>query len=382
MCLSLLNELHFYVYVGKIHNRFSHWGCKSLLKRVNELQIPLHLFGHVHDDVGIEKRGFTVFSNAAMDIEKTPSVLEITAPRERYREGWPTHKLSCDSGKSPEESSKFTALSTIFRRSVAVTKPRAVLLTTGAMNPVHNGHLHMMEQSKAYIESELGYNVIGGYLSPSSDIYVKPKMMRNLKGDVPLEAVYAPASHRIRLTQKAVESSSWLSCSTWEADQPRFRDFDDVQRALDTYLHEHNIFLTENDKVFYVCGSDHFVKCGLQHGIHCSDGRTRPVVAVGRADDDKKSLRSASEHAFVVPPSTAPGYVKSTSQVGFDDLSSTKIRYLFNNIPRSILSQPHTQEEDEFYALKEQLKELLPSAVYDDIVSAGGEGHALYRLNS
>lgn len=51
---------------NKLHSKFSHWGSEGLLSRVKELQVPIHLFGHVHDSSGIIVKDGTVFSNAAL----------------------------------------------------------------------------------------------------------------------------------------------------------------------------------------------------------------------------------------------------------------------------------------------------------------------------
>merc|ERR1719329_1650322 len=50
----------------------------------------------------------------------------------------------------------------------------AVVLTTGAMNPMHKGHLQMLHQAASCLEAE-GYSIAGGWLSPSHDGYVLPK---------------------------------------------------------------------------------------------------------------------------------------------------------------------------------------------------------------
>lgn len=61
---------------------YAHWGCASLLQHVRTRQIPLHCFGHVHDEHGIsllegEAGITTAFSNAAMDIFRTANVINF-----------------------------------------------------------------------------------------------------------------------------------------------------------------------------------------------------------------------------------------------------------------------------------------------------------------
>jgi Icc-related predicted phosphoesterase len=40
-------------------------GCEELRARVEELRTPLHLFGHIHEGYGSERRGQTLFVNAS-----------------------------------------------------------------------------------------------------------------------------------------------------------------------------------------------------------------------------------------------------------------------------------------------------------------------------
>ena len=42
-----------------------HIGCERLLKQIKQLQIPNHIFGHVHNDYGIVKTKQTLFANAS-----------------------------------------------------------------------------------------------------------------------------------------------------------------------------------------------------------------------------------------------------------------------------------------------------------------------------
>lgn len=51
-------------------------------------------------------------------------------------------------------------------------RPPCVLVTTGALNPVHLGHLEMLERAKRTME-ENGYEVLAGWISPSHEGYVQ-----------------------------------------------------------------------------------------------------------------------------------------------------------------------------------------------------------------
>eukprot|EP00658_Telonema_sp_P-2_P077984 TRINITY_DN7200_c0_g1_i11.p1 TRINITY_DN7200_c0_g1~~TRINITY_DN7200_c0_g1_i11.p1 ORF type:complete len:264 (-),score=57.87 TRINITY_DN7200_c0_g1_i11:174-965(-) len=63
---------------GKSHERYDHWGSAGLLQFVNQSpEVRVHCFGHVHDQVGQLEGEHTVFSNAAMDIARQPSVIHL-----------------------------------------------------------------------------------------------------------------------------------------------------------------------------------------------------------------------------------------------------------------------------------------------------------------
>src|SRR5581483_2816166 len=57
------------------------------------------------------------------------------------------------------------------------SKTPVVLITTGSMNPIHNQHINMFELAKKEIESrDPNKKVVVGYISPTSDYYLKKKL--------------------------------------------------------------------------------------------------------------------------------------------------------------------------------------------------------------
>ncbi len=125
-------------------------------------------------------------------------------------------------------------------------RPPAVLLSTGAFAPIHDGHLAMLEAARVACEAA-GYRVEGGYLSASHDDYVA----RKIDGDPTLTAPF-----RIGLIERAVHSSDWLDVDPWEARYaPCDLNFTDVLRRLDRYLHWH-LSPERGLHLFYVFGGD------------------------------------------------------------------------------------------------------------------------------
>lgn len=195
-------------------------------------------------------------------------------------------------------------------------RPRVVLLTTGALNPIHLGHIEQFERARAALD-ERGYATIGGFLSPSHDAYVRPKMSSMLPPGSSLEMQFASGRDRLRLVSVATDASDWLSASSWEVNQPGFRDFPDVLEACDTSIRAAGFLSRPQDCVMYVCGDDHYTKCGLRSGIPTARG-TYSVVVIPRGVSIEKK---GTAHAIIV---------SSTDVSPAAHLSSTKLRAALN----------------------------------------------------
>lgn len=118
-----------------------------------------------------------------------------------------------------------------------------VLLSTGAFCPVHEGHLAMMNAARE-AATRAGFTVVGGYLSPGHDDYVRMKCGA--------EAI--PASVRLEQCAVAAASTQWLSVDSWEALHRRVSvNYTDVVARLRNYLRAH---VDARIDVFYVGGAD------------------------------------------------------------------------------------------------------------------------------
>ncbi len=134
-------------------------------------------------------------------------------------------------------------------------KKNVVLLSTGGFDPIHAGHLNMMESAKLELERK-GYNVVGGYFSLSHDDYVKTKPYVS-------NNIY----ERIYNAREVVKDSSWLMIDPWESLYAKtYLNFTDVILRLKNYLNKH---LNLKIEVAYVFGADNakFMYCFKNKGI-------------------------------------------------------------------------------------------------------------------
>lgn len=185
----------------------------------------------------------------------------------------------------------------------------AAILTTGAMNPPHRGHVQLLHQAAARLEQQ-GYSVLGAWLSPSHDGYVQPKAKR-------LYTIGLSAGFRLECARLISMNDELVNVGRWEAMQPGgWPDFPVVTGALieelktiEQLAEARKVGLT----VFYACGTDHASNCGLYRGI--GDRKASGVVVVPREGETPKG-ESPDKLVFVAQP--ADGEVAS--------FSSTKVR--------------------------------------------------------
>jgi hypothetical protein len=130
-------------------------------------------------------------------------------------------------------------------------KAMAVLVTTGALNPIHKGHVAMLTASQEALAKE-GITVVGGFVSPSHDMYLSGKFGRGK---------FMPSPNRLKLAQLAVDDESLWSVGEWESKVHGYwPDFPEVAASLRDAVAD----VFPGVAVYYVCGVDHSKKCGLE----------------------------------------------------------------------------------------------------------------------
>ena len=176
---------------------------------------------------------------------------------------------------------------------------------------------------------------MGGYISPSHDFYVGPKSKSH-------RTSFANASHRVAMAELAVQAHDWLAIAKWESRHPnRWPDFTEVAQELSKHLTKEPPLT-----VFFVCGSDHANKCGLDHW----GAKGLGLVVVARDGVAVTNKTKAEKHVFWC---TNEGPLKTSS--------STKVRQAIeqNDAPAlNALMNPHVFQ----YMQQHQLygTELLP----------------------
>jgi len=123
---------------------------------------------------------------------------------------------------------------------------KAVLLATGAFAPIHRGHLDMFRQAREYLESQ-GHEIVGGYISPKHDEYVKSKLR-------PGEPFFN-IDQRIGMINQAINNAGmdWIKVFDWESRQNSPRNKSEVVSKIRQMHPDIN--------VMFVCGEDN---CSLE----------------------------------------------------------------------------------------------------------------------
>ena len=147
------------------------------------------------------------------------------------------------------------------------------MLSTGSYNPIHRMHLESFYLARKLLE-ERNHLVVGAFLSPSHDSYVRTKLGdddcigtadRLNMCELSIEARQKlQGTDQLLQSQQTVPTSNeadFLSLDKWESIAcAHFVDFPEVTVSLRDYLAQQ--FPDENIRVIYLCGSDHFFRCG------------------------------------------------------------------------------------------------------------------------
>ena len=167
------------------------------------------------------------------------------------------------------------------KRILIKTYPSAILVLTGAFNPIHNGHLHMLDSAREQLK--VFYDSILGIVSPSHDEYVSTK-----SGALNWQT-------RCEMAELAVTDRTYDSVDKWECStliQGEWIDYPEVV--------EH--FVQTNTDVYYVVGQDHYER----HVRHTKRMNQTRVIVVPRTDADLSSTKVRETSDFATLCSMVP----------------------------------------------------------------------------
>lgn len=126
-----------------------------------------------------------------------------------------------------------------------------VLIESGSLAPPHKMHIGLMEIVKKYIEDNNNKKVVGGYIIPSSDAYVRDK----LKND------FICLNHRVNMTQLLIKKSDWIECLDWGLA------YGEEIKILLQKIIDKNFPKYKNIKCILVFGIDYYIR----YKIHFKD---------------------------------------------------------------------------------------------------------------
>ena len=231
----------------------------------------------------------------------------------------------------------------------------AVLLTTGAMNPVHKGHLSLIYQSKLRLY-KAGYEVVGAWLSPSHDLYLQPKAKK-------LKTIGLSAPFRAELIKQTVavdplidiglwESSLKLSGSDWGPS-----DYPYVCLSLKEQIEKEFGSKYGEITVFYTCGTDHAQKCDLYNGPHKWGG----VVVVPR-EGDTIGKENPDLKVYVAEPSKGDiaSYSSTLIRAAIEENNRDDVRKMMSDRAARFLLETTDEEYTKFSSDFDKLKSKKP----------------------
>ena len=126
-----------------------------------------------------------------------------------------------------------------------------ILIESGSLAPPHKMHIGLMEIVKKYIEENSNKKVVGGFLIPSSDGYVKYKLKKD----------FISLNHRVNMTKLWIKNNDWLECLDWgKANGIEIKIL--LQKIIDVTFPEY-----KNIKCVLVFGIDFY----LRHKFNLKD---------------------------------------------------------------------------------------------------------------
>jgi len=172
-------------------------------------------------------------------------------------------------------------------------KPGIVLVLGGSFNPVHRMHVQLFECARRHLRNMHGEDrVVGGFLSPSADDYVRQKLGANAM----------KFRHRTNACSLGVEKSPWIDVCDWGlvAVNQVCKNMSEILR---------NEFPGRQFQIIEICGADYALKYKLKE----NDFDVLCCARNGATAKLKKRLANTHSNVDVIDEE-------------LEDISSTEIR--------------------------------------------------------
>ena len=183
-----------------------------------------------------------------------------------------------------------------------------ILIESGALAPPHKMHLGLMENAKNHIEeNDNTKKVIGGYLIPSSNSYVKHKLKKD----------FIPLNHRVNMTKLITKNSDWIESLDWG-----FANGEEIKMILQKILNKK--FHKDNLKCILVFGIDYY----LRRKFHLNDEH----ICIYRPGYDINIVKKYYQENLI--------FVEGSEEV----ISSTKLRKAIKDKDEKLINELTSQE--------------------------------------
>jgi nicotinic acid mononucleotide adenylyltransferase len=254
-------------------------------------------------------------------------------------------------------SGKNDKLSNFGKLKVVVEHKRkqpCMLSFSGSFNPIHTGHIKVLEMIKAFLEAD-GYEVLRGYIAPSSDNYVRGKLGLNA----------IDLDNRVTMVELSIQSyfernnvPCWLqACPFGIMSSSKTAAEIRSKNNIPSYI-----------KIFEVGGADYALRAKpWAVPKHCN----KPFICIGRGKDTEKvkelSQKGINED-FILIESEIDIDVSSSliRQIILEEEKSRSVKENRSTISESDKASPREPNESESQIL---VRRLLEKPVYHYILA-------------
>ena len=187
-----------------------------------------------------------------------------------------------------------------------------ILIESGALAPPHRMHIGLMELVKKFFESnDNNKKVVGGFIIPSSDNYVKHKLKKD----------FIPLKHRVNMTKILIKNNEWLECLDWDMAYG-----EEIKICIDKIIK--NKLPKYKIKSYLVFGIDFYTR----HQMNLKSEQ----VCIYRPGYDLNTAKAMYQKNLI--------FVEGNNE----DISSTKIRKAIRDNDQNAIKELMCDEEREY----------------------------------